>query len=83
MKITVERKLEISYWNLMSVSERKSLCLNIMLVLGILGIVAIFVGVARYTSFIFSLMMYLLGGCMTSVALFIAIYLDTISHYER
>lgn len=82
MKITVERKLELSYWNLMTVAERKSLCLNIMFVLGILGAIAIFIG-AIIEKLPISLVLYLFGGCMTVIALFIGIHLDTISHYER
>ena len=82
MKIVIEREMEISYWNLMSVSERESLCLNIMMVLGVLGASVMLIG-AIEESILISCVIYLFGGCMTSVAVFIAIYLDTISHYER
>ena len=92
MKIVYERK--ISWWSLMSVDERQSILLNIMMSLTILGLLTIFAGcmieknlallVDQYPILIrgLSLMIYLLGGFMLLLAGFIAIWYDTITHWS-
>ena len=92
MKITYE--IKISWWSLMSVDERQSILLNIMMSLTILGLLTIFAGcmieknlallVDQYPILIrgLSLMIYLLGGFMLLLAGFIAIWYDTITHWS-
>lgn len=78
----------------MSIEERQSILLNIMMTLTILGLLTIFAGrfVEKNLALLvdqcpllikgLSLMIYLLGGFMIIVALFIAIWYDTISRCD-
>ena len=78
----------------MSIEARQSILLNIMMSLTVLGLLTIFAGcmveknlallVDQYPLLIsgLSLMIYLLGGFMLILALFIAIWHDTISNCD-